>query len=63
MVRDGMQIIREFPDDEPIVAMIEFNDTIFVATSKSVYRYRPKSHDFRPIMFVAPKEGMVASHD
>lgn len=61
--RDATQIIREFPASEPIVAMIEFNETIFVATSKSVYRYRPKSHDFRKVMFVASKEGMIAGQD
>lgn len=36
--RSGTKTIKQFPADEPIVAMIEFQGTIFIATSKCVYK-------------------------
>ncbi len=36
--RPGMTHLKTFPADEPLVAMVQFKGTIYVASTKSVYK-------------------------
>lgn len=36
--RSGLKFIHAFPMNEPIVAMIQYNGTIYIATSKGIYK-------------------------
>ncbi len=49
--------LKEFSPDEPLVAMIEFNGTLFVASTKGVYKMI--EDEFHPVMFVSQSEGML----
>ena len=42
---------KGLPEGEEIVSMLEFSDTIFVATKKSVYYLARKMDMFIPIAF------------
>ena len=55
--RPGFKYVGECPAGERIVSMIEFNNTIYVATNKTVFVMRDEK--LHPVMFVEPTEGMV----
>ena len=38
--RKGYKFIKQFPDSEPIVAMLNFQDRIILATSKGLYELK-----------------------
>lgn len=34
----GKRIVKEFPVEEPVVSMIQFNGQVFLATTRRVYK-------------------------
>ena len=38
--RKGFKLIKQFPDSEPVVSMLNYKDRILVATSKQIYELK-----------------------
>jgi hypothetical protein len=53
----GYKFIKEFGPDEQIVSIIEFQGTVFVATSKRVFKLVEEL--FYPMLFVHGDHGMI----
>lgn len=54
--RKGFKLIKEFPEGENVVSMIEHHDAILIATTKSVYKHIPGTTQFEPMEFWLKEE-------
>lgn len=55
------RVVKEFPASEPIVAMIEFNGFILVATTTHVFKMH-EDETFEALKFKVPVEEVSVDH-
>lgn len=46
------KVLDHLPDGEPIVSMVRHNEHIFIATSKTVYRFDPRDDELVRLKFI-----------
>ncbi len=54
--RKGFKLIKEFPEGEDVVSMIEYEGVLLIATTKSVYRHLIGTMKFEPMEFWVKEE-------